>query len=214
MWGWRPRATGALAEYYAVARPAGSVALQDAPLLAVDIETTGLNPAKDRVLSMGWVPLDGQRIRLGGAGRILLHTEGAESVGESAKIHGITDQQLGAGVPPAQALAHLLRALQGRAMLAHYSVIEREFLSKLCREHFGAGLRVPVVDTLEIERRHMERMGTYSKGEDLRLPRVRARYRLPQYSSHNALTDALGCAELFLAQMSGSKTRTLKAVLS
>lgn len=211
---WRPRATGALAEYYAVDRPAGSVALADAPMLAVDIETTGLNPARDRVLSMGWVPLDGKRIRLGGAGHVLLRTAGADSVGDSAKIHGITDQELGNGVAPDQALAALLGALQGRAMLAHYSAIEREFLSKLCREHFGSGLSMPIVDTFEIERRHMERMGTYPRGEDLRLPRVRQRYGLPHYSSHHALTDALGCAELFLAQMSRSNARTLKAVLS
>lgn len=45
----------------------------------------------------------------------------------------------------------------------------------------------------------MERMGTYPRGEDLRLPRVRQRYNLPTYANHNALTDAVACAELYLA---------------
>ncbi|WP_286204536.1 CBS domain-containing protein [Corynebacterium afermentans] len=56
-----------------------------------------------------------------------------------------------------------------------------------------------VVDTFAMERRHMERMGTYPRGEDLRLPRVRQRYNLPMYANHNALTDAVACAELYLA---------------
>ena len=56
-----------------------------------------------------------------------------------------------------------------------------------------------VVDTMTMERRHMERMGTYPRGEDLRLARVRHRYNLPHYGNHNALTDAIACAELYLA---------------
>ena len=45
----------------------------------------------------------------------------------------------------------------------------------------------------------MERMATYPRGEDLRLARVRQRYGLPAYRNHNALTDAVACAELYLA---------------
>ncbi len=48
----------------------------------------------------------------------------------------------------------------------------------------------------------MERTGTVPRGEDLRLARVRERYDLPRYGSHNALSDALACGELFLAQQS------------
>lgn len=55
-----------------------------------------------------------------------------------------------------------------------------------------------VRDTFAMERRHMERMGTYPRGEDLRLARVHQRYSLPAYSNHNALTDAIACAELYL----------------
>jgi len=90
--------------------------------------------------------------------------------------------------------------------------MEQGFLSAACTQHFGAELHVPIVDTFAVERRHMERMGTYPRGEDLRLARVRQRYGLPQYRNHNALTDALACAELYLALAAASRGTTLTSM--
>lgn len=197
------RATGALAAFNAVASPSAGTPLDELPLLAVDVETTGLDPKKDRLLSIGWVPVNGRGIDLSGAGEVIVHD--TTGVGDSATLHGLTDDALAAGVPVAEALTEFLTALRGRAMLAHFAVMETGFLSLACRAEFGAGLEVPAVDTFELERRHMERMGTYPRGEDLRLARVRERYALPYYRNHRASTDALACAELYLAQTAGGE---------
>lgn len=197
--------SGPLADFRCVAPPASGTALVDLPLLAVDVETTGLNPGKDRLLSIGWVPVDGRTIVLAGAGEVILRD--TTGVGESATLHGLTDDMLAAGSPAVDALTEFLTALQGRAMLAHFAVMESGFLTAACRREFGAGLTVPVVDTFDLERRHMERMGTYPRGEDLRLARVRERYGLPYYRSHRASTDALACAELYLALTAGGEGR-------
>lgn len=196
--------------------PAPDTPLDRLPLLAVDVETTGLDPAKGRLLSVGWVPLDGRRIDLSGAREIVLRdTVGGDGVGESATLHGITDDVLAAGVPAVDALREFLTALEGRALLAHFAVMETGFLGAACRAGLGVRLNVPVVDTLDLERRHMERMGTYPRGEDLRLPRVRSRYGLPYYGNHRASTDALACAELFLALTAGGEgARTFRTLRS
>lgn len=206
-------ATGPLAEFYAEVAPGPNTPLQELPMLAVDVETTGLNPAKDRILSIGWVPLDGPSITLSGAEyRVVKPEVGDESVGHSATIHGLTDDDVATGQPLSDVLGDLLAALAGRAMLVHYEPIEREFLTAACRKLYGSGLKVPTVDTLEIERRHMERMATFPRGEDLRLPRIRQRYGLPAYSAHNALTDALATAELYLVLSDRVNGRTLRAM--
>lgn len=170
-------------------------------LLAVDMETTALLPTEGRILSIGWVPIDDGKIQLAGAGHVLIKPDNLDrdSVGKSAALHNITDAMLEEGVSEQSAVGMLLDALRGRVLLAHFAPIEVRFGDAACRRHFGAPLRVPYVDTMELERRHMERMGTYPRGEDLRLARVRNRYGLPHYRSHNALTDALACAELYLA---------------
>ncbi|MDO4685576.1 MAG: exonuclease domain-containing protein [Corynebacterium sp.] len=203
------KARGALREFYGTAPPAPGTNISELSLLAVDVETTGLKPQQHDLLSIGWVPIDGGVISLEGAGHRVLR--GSE-VGDSAVIHRLTDDDIEKGVDAKEAVSDLLRALEGRVMLVHWAAMETGFLSAACKRHFGADFVVPVVDTFALERRHMERMGTYPRGEDLRLPRIRERYGLPQYRSHNALIDALACAELYLALAASFRGNTLKSL--
>ncbi|WP_293770830.1 exonuclease domain-containing protein [uncultured Corynebacterium sp.] len=182
--------------------PPLSTPVAELELLAVDMETTGVDPRRDSIVSIGWVPVRRGIIDFSGAGYTLVR---GASVGESALVHGITDDALEHGADPADALAQLRDALDGKALLAHFAALEVGFLEQA----LGRTLGVAVVDTFAIERRHMERMGTYPRGEDLRLARVRERYALPTYRNHNALTDAQACAELYLAQVAASTARTL-----
>lgn len=190
-----------------VGAPSPKNAITDTEFLAVDFETTGTDASKHQIVSMGWVPVKGDRIDLARAEYYLI--KGVE-VGESATIHLLTDEALEEGVELPVALEALLKALEGKALLAHFAALETGFINAACAKLKGAQPDLTVVDTFVMERRHMERMGTYPRGEDLRLPRVRGRYGLPAYSNHNALTDALACAEVFLAITAQSKARKIK----
>lgn len=193
-------------------RPGASTRIEDLKLLAVDVETTGLKPHRHQIVSIGWVPINGDVIDLSGAGYVVIRGSEGFSVGSSAVIHQLTDDEIAAGIDIKEALGQLLQALQGRAMLTHFSPIERDFISAACLKHFGTLLDVPLVDTFAMERRHMERMSTYPRGEDLRLARIRQRYGLPNYSNHQALTDALACAEVYLVQITHLRANTLKDI--
>ncbi len=198
----RTAAPGPLRDYLAVALPGPETPLADLRLLAVDIETTGLDPRRDRVLSIGWLPVDGGRIELGGAGRVVVRdTGGAAGVGQSATVHGLTDDRLAGGVPVEEAAARLLDALAGRVLLAHFAQIETAFLTAVCERAWGAGMPCVVVDTFELERRVVAGgWGAEPARGALRLWTARERRGLPVYRAHEALTDALACAELYLAQ--------------
>lgn len=185
--------------------PAAGTPLDDLRLLAVDMEVTDIDPRRGRIVSIGWVPVEGRTISLSGAQYFVVQ---GTDVGESATIHGITDSDTAAGVEEEEAIDALLQALQGRVLLAHFAELERSYLETAVLAHYGKKLRLPVADTFALERRHMEKMGTYPRGEDLRLATVRRRYGLPEYRNHNALTDALACAELYLAVTAQSRSRT------
>lgn len=192
---------GPLRDYLAEPLPALSTTLDNARLLAVDIETTGLDPRSDRVLSIGWLPIDDNRVVLGGAGRVEVRDDDAAGVGQSATVHGLTDDRLASGVPLEEAVGLLVTALTGRVLLAHFARIETDFLGAACQRLWGAGLPCVVVDTFELERRELTggRGGEVRAGA-LRLWAARERRGLPPYRAHEALTDALACAELYLAQ--------------
>ena len=190
---------GPLRDYLETPLPGLDTPLADLGLLAVDIETTGLDPRRDRVLSIGWLPVDGGRVVLGGAGRVVVHD--VEGVGQSATVHGLTDDELAGGVPIEDAVARLLAALTGRVLLAHFARIETEFLAAVCEKAWGAALPCVAVDTFELERRAVAGgWGSEPVSGSLRLWTARERRGLPVYRAHEALTDALACAELYLAQ--------------
>lgn len=166
------------------------------PLLALDVETTGLSPARDRLLAVGWVPVDGDRIDLSGARR---HVVRHDDPGDAVTIHQLTHDDLEAGRPLAQVLAELRQALSGRAVLAHYADFDLAFLDAAFRAQRERPPRAPVVCTLDLQQRLLAREGQDPHGR-LRLWRARERHGLPRVAAHDALGDALACAELYLAQ--------------
>lgn len=207
-------AESALGRHLAVPPPEVSTPTGQAPLLAVDLETTGLDPKRDRILSVGFVPVDGDVIELSGARQFVVAGEG--EVGQSAVVHGLTDDVVAAGRPLAEVLETVLEALTGRVLLAHYATIEEGFLSAACRRVFGAPLALRVVDTLELQRRLTTNEYDDPRAGTLRLGAARRAHGLPDYRAHAALTDAVACAELYLAQRSVFAERgseTLKGVV-
>lgn len=196
----RRAAPGPLLDYLSVPFPEDDVPLDELPMLALDLETTGLDVRRDRVLSAGFVPVDGPRIDLGGARHLVVRDDAG--VGQSATVHGLTDDVVATGEPLEEVVAEVLEALRGRVLLAHFARIEVGFLDAVCRQAWGAGMPCVVVDTLELERRaHANPWGPPADvAGGLRLFRARERRGLPQYKAHHALVDALACGELYLAQ--------------
>lgn len=166
--------------------------------LAVDVETTGLDPATDALLAVGFVPIDGDRVVLSGARRLIVRA-GVE-VGWSATIHGITDDHLAAGEDLRPVLDELFTALRGRTMVCHHARMEEGFLGAATLAAYGVRPVFTTVDTLAEERRRWERRGEESPRGAMRLMACRERYGLPVVPLHDALGDAVACAELHLAQ--------------
>ncbi len=186
-----------------------------APLLALDFETTGLDPAKDAILSAGWVPMD-QGVILAGRGEHRLVRIEQPLPEETIKVHGITHQRMATGQTLEQLLTELFSALHGRLPLVHFARIEQRFLAAACRKLFGCAPPLPMVDTFELARRTQERSGRPPSGDTLRLDALRQAHGLPDRPPHHALEDALATAELWLAmlkQRSDGTRLKLKEVL-
>lgn len=178
------------------------------PLLALDIETSGLDLDRDVILSIGCIAFQIQRIHCRQAAHWIVRPEAAlEEI--TATIHGITHADLAAAPGLDARFDDLLQAMAGRVIVAHCGEIERRFLVRASMHLTGDVLHFPLIDTMSIEadtqahkdsgwlRRWLGRRPIPS----LRLDASRTRYGLPAYRPHHALTDALATAELFQAQM-------------
>lgn len=169
----------------------------EASWLALDLETTGLDPDKDYIVSMGWVAIERGSIQLSTARHLLIDSRNL--VGDSATIHHIRDVDLDDGVPLPEALQQLARALAGRFTIMHHRPFDDRFLRVAYREQFGLNWFHPGADTLSLEKKRLFKRDHLLPRGALKLARCRRRYGLPAYPAHNALDDALACAELFMA---------------
>lgn len=208
-----PPPPGPLADLAAAPLVDRGTPLDEVDLLAVDLETTGLDPARHELLSVGLVPVRGGEVRLGGARHLRVRPRG--EVGESAVVHGLTDDALSSAPPLEEVLPVLLQALTGPrrvVLLAHFAQVETAFLDAACLAVHGTTVPLQAVDTLEVQRRLLGAQHHELRPGTLRLDACRRAHHLPRYRAHDAATDALACAELFLAQsaqLAGRRGRPL-----
>ncbi|MEE4362090.1 MAG: 3'-5' exonuclease [Pseudomonadales bacterium] len=166
--------------------------------LALDLELSALSPRQGEILSMGWVAVDADRIPLASARHLVLR--GEETVGPSAVIHGILDQDREGGVALRAALLCLSRALRGRTLLLFHGGLDQAFLDDAWQRVLGAPFLAPWRDVQRLAMDRLERQGVPLEGGATTLAALRRHWKLPPHDAHDALGDALATAELFLAQ--------------
>ncbi|HRP26176.1 MAG TPA: 3'-5' exonuclease [Thauera sp.] len=203
-----------LRAFYAAGAVAGDTPLKDVPMVALDVETTGLDPVRDEIVSIGVVPMDLACVR-SSASRYWVVRPRAELHPESVTIHAITHAQIAAAPDLGAIVDELLPALAGRVVVVHCREIERNFLAAALKVRIGEGIEFPVIDTMELEAwlhrappsgSFFENIwallfGRKRERVSIRLADSRERYKLPRYRAHHALTDALATAELLQAQV-------------
>ncbi len=170
--------------------------------LVIDLETTALNPTQGEIVSIGWVVIERGRICLNQTR--LFHLTPEQGVGQSAVFHQLTDTALASAADFSAVAPHLLAAAANSTLVFHNASLDLGFLNQYLRQRYGAPLLVPVQDTLQLEHRRQQRRKQALQPGELRLGACRQRYGLPELAAHDALTDALATAELFLAIHEGS----------
>ncbi len=189
-------------------RQSTSTPFDKAELVCLDIETTSLDAKTTDMLSIGWVLIRNGMVDLSTAETYVVRTK--NGVGESASVHGLTDTMVSKGQVRQVVLDKVIEALTGRCLVVHHAGLDKDLLDRLCVEHYGEKLLVPVVDTLAIERRRQTRRHHANEHQSLRLADLRTAYNLPWYSAHNCLTDAIATAELLIAMVvtHGDRSKT------
>lgn len=193
---------GPLQAFYRSELPAPDCPLSDVSMVSIDLETTGLDPDRDRIVSIGSIYLDTERIHCRNAHHWIFRPDGNLS-SVSVTIHAITHSDVSRSPELEHRFGDILDILAGRIVVAHFAPVERRFLEEAARRIYGYPLLFPIIDTMELERRYYRKgfRGLFSRVGSLRLDACRSRLNLPRYKAHHALTDALATAELLQAQI-------------
>ncbi|MFO7786258.1 MAG: 3'-5' exonuclease [Halospina sp.] len=177
------------------------------PMMAMDLETTGMDVNRHGIVSIGMLPFTLERIHTAQSWYRIVRPRRMLRE-ESVVVHHITHSEVASAPDLSDLLPELLNRMAGYLPVVHYHPIERRFLDESVRVRLGEGLMCPMIDTMVLESRWCRqslqaRMRKWLGAQPLsiRLHESRARYNLPYYRGHHALTDALATAELLQAQI-------------
>jgi DNA helicase II / ATP-dependent DNA helicase PcrA len=156
-------------------------------IVVFDLETTGLDEARDEIVEIGAMRLEGGR-------RSAVYStlvRPSVPVGESELFHGLSDERLAReGRPPAEAIGRLLTAAEGAMLVGHN--IGRFDLRMLAAQAGRLGLTFTPsasADTLELARRFVDQ-------EPYTLEALAETLRLPHRPTHRAGADVATTADL------------------
>lgn len=183
---------------------------------ALDLETGGLDPGRDPILAVGMVPIREGRIRLGESYRTLVRPGGGRVIEpESVRAHQLVWGEVRGAPPLDDVLPEIVRRLDRNVLLVHQRSIDVAFLQEACRR---TGVRWPapkVIDTVDLLVRRAKQARFRTPELPLETPvlvlsQAREARGLPAYQAHDALTDAIATAELFLVLRHELGARTLR----
>jgi DNA polymerase-3 subunit epsilon len=188
----------------------------DATYWALDLETTGLDPRRDHILSVGMVPVRDGVIRWGE--RLYTLVRGVEQASEAGAlgVHQILPGDTALAPDEHEVVRQVFQRLEGRVLLVHHAPIDLRFLRAAGRRNRYRWPGPSVVDTvhlLHLLEHRMERLQPYPPALPRGLDAAREHLGLPRHRSHHALADALATAELFLALRARLDAKHLRQLL-
>jgi len=173
----------------------------------VDLETTGLDPQRDEIISYAAIPIDEGRARPAGLVAGIVRPERMPPP-ETIRIHGLRPADLEDAPPLAAVLDELLAALAERVLVAHVAAVETEFLGRALHAR-KERLRGPVIDTARLA---AAALGPGDLERPPALDDVASRLGLPVHRRHHAEGDALTTAQVFLALARALEKRRAQTV--
>lgn len=179
---------------------ASEQSLDQQRFVVVDLETSGLNTLKDKILSIGAVTIDQSAIALGHQFSCTLRRAN-HAVSESVLIHQIPPSEVAAGVRPENALLSFMEYVGSSPLLAFHASFDQRMLVREMDDAFAYPLRHAFYDVAEIAPLLYPEHGMRTPGLD---DWVKF-FNLHVLQRHNASADALVTAELMLILLKRAK---------
>lgn len=183
--------------------------IEDVRFVVLDSETTGLDPRKDRLVTIGAIAMVNHEILIEDSFEALLKLPYNSS---AVTVHGVTREESLAGMEEPEALERFRSYLGDGIIVGHHIGHDVETFNAGYERHFGFRLENPSLDTMELTL-HLERDGAFPGDEEIRdfsLDGLCARFQIVPHDRHTAAGDALMTALVFqrLLRLAARQGRT------
>jgi DNA polymerase-3 subunit epsilon len=165
--------------------------------VVLDTETTGTNPQRDKIITIGALAVVDGEILLDDAFEVLLKIAYNNS---SVTVHGITRDEAAGGMREAEALALFLEYLRDGVIVGHHIGHDIQALNVACERHFGMSLRNRSLDTMDLTL-HLNDDGAFANrpmANGFTLDALCEMFGVAPHDRHTAGGDAFITAQIFL----------------
>ena len=181
--------------------------LAQARFIVVDVETSGLDTRKDRLLSIGACAAQSQRVLAGENYETILRRDEV-SKHENILIHGIGPQEQSAGQPPEESLMGFLEFAGKIPLVAFHAGFDKAMLDRDLRKTLGVRLSNSWLDLAQLAPALVPEARMPRAGLDEWLDY----FGLRAHARHRAVDDAFVTAELFLVLLARARAREFTTV--
>jgi DNA polymerase-3 subunit epsilon len=183
----------------------GDTPARSVRFVALDTETTGLDPRRDRIITIGAVVVQDSEILLDDAFEVLLKVPYNNS---SVTVHGITRDEAAGGMEESEALALFLDYLLDGVIVGHHIGHDITALNYACERHFNLTLRNRSLDTMDLTL-HLNDDGAFQRlpmADGFSLDALCNMFGVVPHDRHTAGGDAFITAQIFLRLLRAAKT--------
>lgn len=183
-----------LADWRALPAEPVMVAVDQGRFVVVDVESTGLDLKRDRLIAIGAIAVRAGRIRLDDSFEVVLRQERVSSK-DNILIHGIGGERQREGLPAMEALLAFLGYLGKSPLVAFHVAFDETMIRRALRQHLGVDFKHPWLDLAYVMPALLPEYARRFRSLD----DWTAHFSIANYARHSALADALATAQLFLA---------------
>ena len=177
---------------------------QDDEVVVFDCETTGLDPKKDEIISIGAVKIKGNKILTNEAFHLFVEQKKQISH-ESITIHQIRHCDLEDALPIEEAIEKFLYFIGSRKLVGYYLEFDVAMINKYIKPMFGITLPNKQAEVSAIY--YDKKIAKLPQGNiDLRFDMILEDLDLPKLQAHDALNDAVMTAMIYLKLKGNSHT--------
>lgn len=166
-------------------------------LVAIDLETSSLDPRAARILSIGAVRVAKRRVLIGEALHCHILTR-AEDVHETAVIHGIRGIDVEQGLPIKEALNAFREFIGERPLLGYHHSFDRRVLNLALQRNALPELNNPAIELAALYQRHWQKRHPITP-PNLAFEQICQQFNIEPIGRHTALGDAVTTAICYLA---------------
>jgi len=173
--------------------------------VVVDVETSGLNPYRDRLISIGALAISDGLIRLDDSFEVVLRQQ-VPSEDRNILIHGIGGTTQISGKNPADGLIAFLNFAGKTPLIAFHADFDRVVISRALRQALGIDLANEWLDVAMLApalfTEHAPSAHTLDEWMQV--------FGIENYARHDAVADSFATAQLFQIVLSQATRQGMK----